>query len=553
MLRNFDSFTALIVSILILYLCLFGYTLSDYGLNFDAALGEIHLGDRYFHFLTSFDWKYLDFTQSTIDLYNRESHPDFFAHSAYAIHWRHHFWGFAQTLTAASKYVLYGIFDICDPIDAHHFVLGLLVALQALVLSLFVRRELGTTAALFCTIALLSHPRFWAHAHNNPKDITEAALYTFIVVSFYKGIIKDKSHYITMSAVLWGLALATKANALFLTVILGPWVGIVALARWRRKESLISGTVFDSLLWFPFLGLATTIVAWPLLMVNFPEYVGKHFNFLLWRGLEGPNHWQIMPWYKLLITTPPVFLVLGILGILMVFVSFFKRQHSQVFYPLLLLWFFIPILRVSIPKANDFDMIRHWIEFLPAFAILAGIGARSVVDVVGMVWQRVSGTEARFLRLPTTSLVFAALAFSPTLYWNVKNHPYQVVYFNDLVGGLAGAQEKGLLEATDYWGSSYRVAYRWLNENVEPHSILFVGFAEHIVDMMKDIRLRKDIQFKKFSEFEVTMKQHDGPVYLMYATRKRHYQTQVHDLDRTSNPVHEVRVDGGVVLRILKL
>jgi hypothetical protein len=43
----------------------------------------------------------------------------------------------------------------------------------------------------------------------------------------------------------------------------------------------------------------------------------------------------------------------------------------------------------------------------------------------------------------------------------VRLHPYQSSYFNEFVGGVAGAE--GRYE-TDYWISSYREAMLWINE-----------------------------------------------------------------------------------------
>jgi len=52
---------------------------------------------------------------------------------------------------------------------------------------------------------------------------------------------------------------------------------------------------------------------------------------------------------------------------------------------------------------------------------------------------------------------------SVSLQYN-KLHPYEYVYFNELVGGLPGA---GRNFETDYWGTSYKEAALWLLANFE--------------------------------------------------------------------------------------
>ncbi len=48
------------------------------------------------------------------------------------------------------------------------------------------------------------------------------------------------------------------------------------------------------------------------------------------------------------------------------------------------------------------------------------------------------------------------------LLWSVRNHPYESVYFNPIVGGVDGAF--GYYEM-DYWGNSLRRTAEWLAQN----------------------------------------------------------------------------------------
>ena len=51
-----------------------------------------------------------------------------------------------------------------------------------------------------------------------------------------------------------------------------------------------------------------------------------------------------------------------------------------------------------------------------------------------------------------------------------KNHPHEVTYFNQMVGGLDGAFAK---YETDYWGNSLRMGAEWLGNYVKKEKIRY--------------------------------------------------------------------------------
>ncbi len=228
-------------------------------------------------------------------------------------------------------------------------------------------------------------------------------------------------------------------------------------------------------------------------------------------------------------------------------------------YLLLILWPAIPILRVSVPKARDFDVIRHWLEFLPALAVVAGLGANTLFSGLKLLLGRLkNGIPNQFLTTHqnTIAVVLIVLYLSPVIVWNTDNHPFQLVYYNDLAGRLKGAQGRGWPGATDYWGSSYRSGLKWLNAHAPSDSILFVGVAQHIVAFVEQIRLRKDIELRNTNGFYKTLESSDDserPVYMMYINRQRHYTRILRQIDGEFPVVHRINVDGGTILKILKI
>lgn len=98
------------------------------------------------------------------------------------------------------------------------------------------------------------------------------------------------------------------------------------------------------------------------------------------------------------------------------------------------------------------DGLRHFLFLLPAIAVFAALG-------IDTLWARF---PRRGVRLALGMLV-VWLALSP-LRAIIELHPYQIAYFNEWVGGTAGAA--GQYE-TEYWLTSYREAMQWIRNQVD--------------------------------------------------------------------------------------
>lgn len=473
------------------YLALFTWTLSDYGITYDSAMGELYLGDKYFYFLTSFDRQYLDLRHNDIPIYGKDGHPDFFATSGYAQHHPEHVYGFGPTLTAATKRVFFVWLRLLDPIDAHHLALGLLVAVQLLCLYRYCARYFGAVAAAGAVLCLATYPRYWADTHNNPKDIPEAVFITLALLALTHGVYARRVAFILLAGVTGGLALATKANAVFLPVIVIPWLVSVVVEQRRRKQPAFNPRLLLAILASALVAVAVCLVAWPYLLIDFPEHVWRLVRFLAQRGMGGPDHWQILPLQYALYTMPlPVMFLAAVGGVSLATRAWNGRIDKSLFV-LFALWLTVPVARVSMPKALDFDGIRHWIEFVPALAVFAGLGVDQLTrGAQRWISQHALPRVSRALPERAVAIIVTSIFFLPVVAWNVHNHPFQIVFFNRLVGGLKGAQERQIPEATDYWGSSYRTGLRWLNAHAEYRAILVVAVEDPVVRAVEEIWLR---------------------------------------------------------------
>jgi hypothetical protein len=80
----------------------------------------------------------------------------------------------------------------------------------------------GRRAGLFAALCFLAVPRHFFHAHLACFDMPVAALWLAVVYAFWRAETDDG--WWLWTALLWGAALATKHNALFLPPVLAPFV-----------------------------------------------------------------------------------------------------------------------------------------------------------------------------------------------------------------------------------------------------------------------------------------------------------------------------------------
>jgi hypothetical protein len=79
----------------------------------------------------------------------------------------------------------------------------------------------GRRAGLFAALCFLAVPRHFFHAHLACFDMPVAALWLLVVYAFWRS--ETDARWWAWTGLLWGAALATKHNALFLPVVLVPF------------------------------------------------------------------------------------------------------------------------------------------------------------------------------------------------------------------------------------------------------------------------------------------------------------------------------------------
>ncbi len=262
---------------------------------------------------------------------------------------------------------------------------------------------MSVVAALFVFL----YPQTFGHGLSNSKDTAQAAMVT--VALYY--LVKNR---LVTGGILFGLGLATKFNAIYVPVI---W----ALSRGISGIRGVKGRIQEFLIVF-MVGVATFIVVWPFLwtdtaarlkeMAAYFLTVGRGYP-VLWNGTlytvgVGKSLWWY-PWASLLVTTPLLLLALMILGGIKGIRGIKGRTR------ILFIWFLVPLVRTIWPWSAFYDQLRHFLEIIPALALLAAFGLSWIAE-----------------RFPRVAAVVSVAAIGQLMFIAVVYFPYNTGYYNAL-------------------------------------------------------------------------------------------------------------------------
>ncbi|MBM3986231.1 MAG: hypothetical protein FJ296_11195, partial [Planctomycetes bacterium] len=445
---------------------------------------------------------------------------------------------FGALLSAASCRLLWDRWGLLPALAAHHLPVVLLVALLLGVLVAWSARRWGPVAAAGAGAALLLAPRFLCDAFNNLKDAPEAVLYALALLAWASALRRARLAGFAVAGMLTGLALAQKANALFLAPHVLAFFLLANLRRWRRGEARLA---------FPWLGLALAagcgLLAWlavsPMLWTDTLQRVLIQVDYF---ASQGRQSYVEQDWdgpRAFLFTTPPVLLLLAALGAA-------NRRACGEHRLLLGLGVLLPVGRTALPGAINFDGVRHFLEFMPFLALLAGLGLDLVLRASGRLatgWgavARAAGGTALALGLFTGPLLASAGTW-----------PFGNCYWSGLAGGLGGAQARGWTSATDYWGASYWQAFDWISQHAEPGAGVAAPVAWHVAEAVAPLRLRADLRLIGSGEPDDTPL---PPVlYVAYITHPPFYGPMIWALEDAGEPLHALRVQGAPILKVQRI
>ncbi len=363
---------------------------------------------------------------------------------------------------AATNQLFFEKFKILPFDNAYHLSIIVSGVIGIFVLYLFLLESFGFLTALagFTFLALL--PRYFGDLHNNMKDVPQAAAFALAIYAFWRLVKYKRVKDLVLACLSFAIAFNTKVNTLFVPVITGAWI--------------IDKKKIFFLLYF-LLAPAAALLLWLPLWPNPIERLTYMFRFFLdnTQNLEVLYFGNIyksgvnVPWHYpfgyLAVTTPVPVLVFFLIGL----IRLIRQIRQKPVASLLLFWFFIPLIRYLNPKIGVIDGIRHFEEVVFPLAAIAAVGTANAFRFFNnLTMKQFNNVKKPFLAIITLG-IFGYLILQITSY-----HPYQISYFNELVGGIRGAWHKFDVE---YWGTSQKQAIRWLNANAPKDSYVHIVMA----------------------------------------------------------------------------
>jgi tetratricopeptide (TPR) repeat protein len=145
-------------------------------------------------------------------------------------------------------------------------------------------------------------------------------------------------------------------------------------------------------------------------------------------------------------------------------------------------------------------------------------------------------------------LLAIAVTFIKPGVWSIVNHPYQYLYFNELAGGIEGAN--GNYEI-DYWNQSPREAFKWLiNNHPEIKSGDYKVSSNNIQESLKTFNPEGDsVTYAWTREYEWC---NNDWSYAIWTSRTLSKNQILGGYWPPKGTIHEVKVDGVTVAAVVK-
>ena len=291
--------------------------------------------------------------------------------------------------------------------------------------------------AILALLLLLLHPRLYGHSFVNFKDLPFLALFAIALYLLERAFRKD-----TMAAfVLLGVAVGLLTNLRIMGIMLLAAALAMRGLDWffagdgaERKRILRTAGLFALAAGLTL--YAVTPYAWanPLdylttslgQTINHPAVLPQWFQGELLLSNELPPHYTAV-WFG--ITTPPLFLLLGMVGMAAVVVGGLRRPGAvfgnsrRRFMGLLLACFLLPPLAAALLGSNQSEGWRHLYFIYVPFCLLAALGGGRLAAALARQgrWRRAGAYGLAGLGLGLIGLQMMQI------------HPLQPVYFNFLV------------------------------------------------------------------------------------------------------------------------
>jgi len=381
-----------------------------------------------------------------------------------------------RALTFVNLYMYGGGFDMLAALAAKvlHFdlfetrrLMGAGVGLAGLVATWRTARWVaGPIGGLVALALLATCPLYYGHMFMNPKDAPFAAAMALLLL----GLVRSFEEYpevapatVALFGVGLGLTIGTRViggmAACYAAAGLALVVAVEARQGGTRRAAERAGRFILRLA--PGLLIAYLVMGlvwpWSVLSPLNPLRSLEYFSVFFekpWKEMFGGDLVPVPDMPRSYVPTllalkmPEIFLALTLAGTALAFLAAARRDLPPPRRASLLMLATAAVLPIAISVATKpamYNGIRHFLFVTPPLAVLGGLAGARLLD-----WLRGRGGAA----VAAGIALFAVGVASPVIEI-ARLHPYQYTHFNHIAGGIAGADDRYML---DYWGLSFKQA-----------------------------------------------------------------------------------------------
>ena len=391
-----------------------------------------------------------------------------------------------KTLFGLSHRLFYKSLRWTDELSAYRLPSVAMNALLIALIFLFCADLFGTGVGFIAALCTLFLPRALFHAGLACFDASVVTMWMAALIAYHRAV-RWRGSFIT-AGVVFGLALATKHNALMLPAVVG--VHYLYLAGYSQREALLEAPGLRAkflALWRGFwrvrpsvilslavIGPLVFIALWPWLWFDTIDHIGDwvrfhlehvHYNFeYLGENLNSsPYPWHV-PIVTTLFTVPVAVLLAAVCGAGAHIRTLIDRRRdpdspgdpSSAVILLLGLSMLVAMGPFFIGRAPIFGAEKHWAPAIPALCILAALGVTAAAELAIDRLRQLGVVRAERVRLAgiLVSVALAGLVIGAAVSETAAAQPYALSHYNALAGGAPGGADLGMNR--QFWGYSAR-------------------------------------------------------------------------------------------------
>ncbi|MBL7662876.1 glycosyltransferase family 39 protein [bacterium] len=342
-------------------------------------------------------------------------------------------------------------------------------------------QQIRPCAGIFAALIIILTPGYFGSIFINPKDIPFATCYIwslYLYLKLLQALPEIKPKAVILFGLVTGLALGIRVVGAFLILpyVLGVLFWCFTLETKVRQKYGLSSVLIHVLLYLilPAVTVAylTMIFAWPwahsapltnpiTALMEFSDYTAWKKTTLLDGEFYAAD--QIPRYYLLqylLIQLPELFLAASMTGLIQGLILLYRKEYKSMSLIAVIVAVIAGFGPVIISLIKGSTIYSGYRQFIFSVLILAALSGASSAYFIFKLKQ----TGKMFLyRVTLLSVTVLALQVGIKI---IKLHPYQYSYYNNFVGGIAGAYRRFEL---DYWALSYREAAQGILAHMPQH------------------------------------------------------------------------------------